>query len=182
MPNEDTRELLQALDKVKVSCRKIKTYCKVSLVLFVIAWTFLISLIVLGLTLLKIPLPLTAKDIIDSLLGTLLAGTTLIIAYRIFADIVKLETPFTEKQVRRLRFLGRVILIYSAADVINSLVFYTIAMRDYFDFYVYHPDAPMPIMTMNTNVYMVLAGLACYAFAVIFKYGLLLQQLSDDTL
>jgi len=189
MVNTETQELLQALEKVKATCRKIKGYCTFSLVLFTIVTVLLTVITAMlyanqdQLKVLGVALPeLGPRLIIDAILSTSLSLIILLVAHRMFSEIVSKQTPFTNRQVKRLRFLGRSILIYSVVDLLIGLAFYAIELANYYDFFVYHPGDVPPVLISNTNAYVILAGLACYGLAVVFRYGMLLQQLSDDTL
>jgi uncharacterized protein YggT (Ycf19 family) len=167
-------------------------FCKVSLVVYSVGLS-LISLVVLllicfgGFDLLGTVFMSAAnkanveiKEVIGSIMMPLLGGVLLYTAYQFFTDIVEQETPFTETQIKRLRFLGRVILLFGILDVVSALAIYILKMRDYYDYLVYHPSDLPPVFT--ANAYLFLAGLACYGAAMVFRYGMLLQQLSDDTL
>ncbi|MDR2957060.1 MAG: hypothetical protein LBU61_02615 [Coriobacteriales bacterium] len=181
MDTDEKRELIGSISKMKKQCGRIRTYCQVSMVMLVLSVFFLYFFILL-VGQFNLPVEIGVSEIIDLVLSVALCSTLLYTIFRIFADAAVSATPFTLKQAGRFRTIGWLIIIYSILDFAKALIVYILAFRDYIDFFYYHPNDPVPLMTLNTNIYVLLAGVVCLGLAYIFRYGVLLQQLSDDTL
>ena len=178
--SDDELELKRSVEKLKKTCRAIKMICLVCLICFAIGWALFICLLSIGF--LSSEPRLAQLDEISYLLLTgLLSISLLIIALRIFTDIVAGESPFTLKQVKRLRWAGGLLLIYTALDTLLSVSFtYSLFGVDGHFGIAVGDNAFSPYI--QVNIAALIIALACFGLAVIFKYGVLLQQFNDDTL
>lgn len=91
------------------------------------------------------------------------------------------ETPFTLKQVKRLRILGTSFLVFELVETLMSTFFFFHTEFAGQDFGVIMGNAVSGSF-IQVNPAAILAAFACFGLAIMFKYGILLQELSDDTL
>ena len=180
MSGEETREIRVAFSKMKKVCKIIKAICFVCLVGFVLIWLLLIGLAINEMV--SSDQPQTGlKEIAYLILTGLLTISLLIIAIRVFSDIVIGESPFSLKQVKRLRIAGALFLFYAISEALVSFGFSfgTVAMEHNLIVDVNSGDDTSII---NVNLSAILISLACFGLAIIFKYGVLLQRLNDETM
>lgn len=95
-----------------------------------------------------------------------------------FSDASKGESPFTMAQVRRLRLISAMLVLYVIVDSVASLgIPFT---------QVNSVDLGYASVTGNTiipiNFAPIIAAAVVFAFSFVFKYGVLLQEFSDDAI
>lgn len=111
------------------------------------------------------------------LYGVLVLGV-LIMLKLIFRDAINNETPFTEKQADRLRFIAFLALMFALLELAFTLgvTFEAIPSIGYD---VVNRGSTEPVISINVGVLVFSAIM--YSLSAIFRYAALLQQLSDET-
>lgn len=183
MSSKEAQELERSIARMRKICKVIRVLCLVCLISFSLVWIVFVCLLMHN----AVTNQTTSIGLID--IATLLVFGTfvcllLVIAFRAFSDIVSGESPFTFKQVKRLRLLGAILLAYTAAEILLSAV--PIAFSSGVEVFglpfviagAGSTDSP----TIDVNALALIMSAMCFGFSVIFKYGVLLQQQSDDTL
>ena len=180
MSANEEREIREAFNRMKRVCKVIRIVVLVCLVAFTLGWIIFACLMIAG----------HIRDGSDTIgldaiayfiLFGLLIVFLLIITLRIFSDICANESPFSFKQVKRLRFMGSAFLISTAIEALLSLSF-SFDMPKVSSFIGLVGNSTSDPSYIHVNVLTLIIALACFGLAIIFKYGILLQQLSDDTL
>lgn len=115
------------------------------------------------------------------LYGVLVLGVLAMLKL-IFKDAVNSETPFTEKQADRLRFLAFLAflaLMFALLEFAFTLgVTFEVVPRIGYDVIV-NRGSTEPVISINVGVLVFSAIM--YSLSAIFRYAALLQQLSDET-
>ena len=92
---------------------------------------------------------------------------------------VNSETPFTEKQADRLRFIAFLALMFALLEFAFTLgVTFEVVPRIGYDVIV-NRGSTEPVISINVGVLVFSAIM--YSLSAIFRYAALLQQLSDET-
>ena len=180
MSDDDIKELSNSITKLKLMCKVIQMVCLVCLIGFVTLW-----LLISGLQVFEIingvQNGINIGDVLYQILVGIMVCILLIVTLRVFSDIVAGETPFTMKQVRRLRIAGTVLIAFSLIDTLISASFYFITdIAGQYSGVI--ASSGIDSSFIHIDLTSIIAALACYGLALIFKYGILLQELSDDTL
>lgn len=89
---------------------------------------------------------------------------------RIFSDVSKGCSPFTMIQVRRLRLMAISLVVYS---VLEFGITYCSSFLQY---------EAIGSSVATINLFTIIAAAVVFAFSFVFKYGVLLQEFSDETL
>lgn len=97
-------------------------------------------------------------------------AVTCVTLIKIFSDASKGCSPFTMIQVRRLRLMAAALLVYA---ILEFAITYcsSFARQDW---------AGPSVATVD--LFAIIAAAVVFAFSFVFKYGILLQKLSDETL
>ena len=186
MLNEDALETQESISRINKVCKLINVVFKVILVIFCAYWVVAIVGMIFGAAnndssqqlagtiFFQILLFSTHGVVIAFLIGVLIA---------IFSDASKGESPFTFIQVKRLRWIAGLLLIYAVLDFLitqnNALLSNALLSYSGMDSgYISTSD----ISIIQVNLGPLIAAGAVYAFSFVFKYGVLLQEFSDETL
>ena len=110
------------------------------------------------------------------LYGVLVLGVLAMLKL-IFKDAVNSETPFTEKQADRLRFIAFLALMFALLAFTLGVTFEVVPRIGY-DVIV-NRGSTEPVISINVGVLVFSAIM--YSLSAIFRYAALLQQLSDET-
>ena len=117
----------------------------------------------------------------DPLFSTCALGVFAVVFYVVslmFKDIHSGESPFTNKQANRIRLIAWVLFVYSVLDTLVPKGWVIGVASDVGSMSVYrHESGPIGI-----NVGMFAVSVVFYFLSSVFKYGVELQELSDDTL
>lgn len=109
------------------------------------------------------------------LYGVLVLGVLAMLKL-IFKDAVNSETPFTEKQADRLRFIAFLALMFALLEFAFTLgVTFEVVPRIGYDVIV-NRGSTEPVISINVGVLVFSAIM--YSLSAIFRYAALLQQLS----
>lgn len=181
MLNEDALETQESISRINKVCKLINVVFKVILVIFCAYWVVAIVGMIFGAAnndssqqlagtiFFQILLFSTHGVVIAFLIGVLIA---------IFSDASKGESPFTFIQVKRLRWIAGLLLIYAVLDFLitqnNALLSYSGMDSGYI--------STSDISIIQVNLGPLIAAGAVYAFSFVFKYGVLLQEFSGETL
>lgn len=112
------------------------------------------------------------------LYGVLVLGVLAMLKL-IFNDAVNSETPFTEKQADRLRFIAVPCAhVCTSRICIYPRVTFEVVPRIGYDVIV-NRGSTEPVISINVGVLVFSAIM--YSLSAIFRYAALLQQLSDET-
>jgi len=178
--NSDELVLRESIERVKKICKAIRVVCIVCLICFTIGWIIFTWLLVFKY-LAGGSEQVELSEIAYLVLFGLLTISLLIVALRIFSDIVAGESPFILKQVKRFNWVGILFLFYTALEALLSVSF-SYSLFGEGDFYGIVGGSNVATSFIKVNALTFIAAIVCFGLAVIFKYGVLLQQISDDTL
>ena len=181
MLNEDALETQESISRINKVCKLINVVFKVILVIFCAYWVVAIVGMIFGAA---------NNDSSQQLAGTiffhilLFSTHVVVIAFliwvliAIYYEAYKVESPYTFIQVKRLRWIAGLLLIYAVLDFLitqnNALLSYSGMDSGYI--------STSDISIIQVNLGPLIAAGAVYAFSFVFKYGVLLQEFSDETL
>ncbi|MRX83540.1 hypothetical protein [Eggerthella guodeyinii] len=106
----------------------------------------------------------------------------LFVAIKVFDDIARGTSPFTEKQASRIRLIG-ILLVAGVVLDIPSLVIDPLMVQSSQVHLGIGPaqDSPTGNPELRVNMPLVYGAALSFFLSYVFKYGALLQRLSDDT-
>lgn len=170
-----------ALAKTNKACRFIGVALKIVFAIFVVFWVGTALIMTLSLV---FPGSFGLMENVALHNIVLYVGQGIVIAVMfvafmsIFSDVSKGETPFTMMQVRRLRLVAGMLVLYGFLDfaVAASAAVMQINGLDS-GFVATSGNIIIPI-----NLVPLIAAAVVFAFSFVFKYGVLLQKFSDETL
>lgn len=176
MTHYQDNELALSMSRAHTACKIIRVISIICLVSFCVIWCLYAIM-------------LLQASIINDSFGTQIphciifgVSITLILASvsLLFSDAVRLKTPFTSKQHKRLAIISAMLLLLAVNDVFfpaNELLYFPAATQ-YIGFEV---SASNGIAAPTLNIGMIFFSMLMLCLSVIFRYGYLLQQLSDET-
>lgn len=177
----------QPLSRIASTCKFFSFLCRLVFVAM-IAW----SIFALGLMCLS----LASSNFPDDVLPFALAVPFLYALYsanscllpltldKILADISQERTPFTIQNSNRLAFLAIVLLLY----VVFETLLVTVDSQFVLSLGEYSVEVGNLVRSFSTdsgttlNLFPLLMAAMFFALSYVFKYGVLLQQESDETL
>jgi hypothetical protein len=183
MSSEETLEQQASTARMKKICRVIRVITWIGLAAFILVWLILACLLVLDLIEHGMTGVVLAKIAYLILFGAFVCAV-LAIALRAFSDIVAGESPFSLKQVRRLHLLGTIFFLLALCEAVLSALPIVVP----FQVELLGQSLGLSIMSgtgspfVQVNILALMMTAMCHAFSTIFKHGVSLQQLSDDTL
>lgn len=117
------------------------------------------------------------------LLATLMAAATPAVVFytiaRLFDDISKGNSPFTLAQARRMQVIG--VLLLLGVVLGNVLPLIPVPYSEIGDLSAGIFSASSSSAGVKIELTSVLWAIVCFSFSYVFRYGALLQQLSDET-
>ena len=118
--------------------------------------------------------PVSGFALVNYALCGVAMAMTCITLIKIFSDTSKGQSPFTMLQVRRLRLVAISLLSYAVLEfgMTCSAAFMKQGWM----------DASVGGAFPTLNLFPIIAAAVVFAFSFVFKYGVLLQELSDETL
>ena len=119
-------------------------------------------------------------SIIPLLLVYAISLCTLFVLNSIFKNISENNSPFNEKHARRIRYIGWLLLANAAIETIASLNAVPVLYVGN-AILAYEPSGGTAPLDVYIDAESVVLALVCFCLSLIFKYGALLQTLSDDT-
>lgn len=181
MPDPDEIEARESLSKLRTLCKRISVVLIIALVILCISWLFAISSMVISQIsreTVNVRNDLTTLNIAMYLVHAIIIVALFSILVRIFFSAAKGESPFTMNQVRRLRMISALLLAYALVDLGISCN-NTLIQLDLMN-YGYVSTSDSAIVPLNLGPF--LAAAVVFAFSFVFKYGVLLQEFSDDVI
>lgn len=181
MVDESTVETAYSLEKIKRVCGLLRRILKVLFVIFCIGWLFAICVIFYSL------FDPGTFGIIDNvnvftILLCLIYGSIAAIMFKVFIDMfsdaAKGDSPFTMGQVKRLRVIAILLVFYAVLESLISLSTPFMQIDQWNSGYAATGDNA--IIAINFAPF-IAAGVV-FAFSFVFKYGVLLQEFSDDAI
>lgn len=176
---EELRELEASLSNAGRVCKRLKIISLVCFIAFLVATILLLFLMIAD----DATRGFDAQNL-KSMLYVLLYGAVILrllfVAYRSFSDVVNGESPFTMKQICRLRNASLLLFALVAIDAFLSTGF------------IYSIDAGGIGLAalgnfgtdqnqIRINAMAVFFAIILYGIAALFRYGVLLQRLTDET-
>ncbi|WP_114600999.1 hypothetical protein [Gordonibacter sp. 28C] len=181
MQDIDEVETRKTLCNLKKICKWISFILSFLLILLCVYWLFALGTMLwshFSSEYINIRNDLNLINIFLYFLHGLVVASLLIVFIRIFSSAAKGESPFVMGQIRRLRIVAALLLAYaivdSAVSFNNTLIQFD-AMN-----YGYISTGDSAIVAINFTPFA--AAAIVFAFSFVFKYGVLLQEFSDETL
>lgn len=175
-----------SLIRVKKWCRVFSIILKTILILFFLAIIVLLALMLFSAlsndsSISPITSDVALLDIVRILILYTMIATTLITGSKILTDAAKGHSPFAQTQVKRIRIIAFALFVYAILDALVSPGFISLFQSDTMSIGVQSlPDSENVIIPINLGALSAAGGFFC--LSLVFEYGVLLQQLSDETL
>lgn len=177
MLDRTSEEALSSLSKTKRTCGRISVAMKIALCIFCFWWIYTSVLMCNALvshSALNDAASVSAPGLITYLLHCAVVLLIGLILVRVFSDSARGESPFTLMQVKRLRITAALLILYTVAEFAVSLgASFMIASGSAI-------GQGGSVVTLDAAP--IVAAAVIFAFSFVFKYGVLLQELSDETL
>lgn len=168
---EEEKQARVSIGKIKKVCRVLDMLMKVIFVILTICWFFS-----LGSMLLSIANPNFFSTSSASLMDIVLC--VFFVFAGMFSDVAKEESPFTLTQVKRLRIIATLLAVYAIIDIAASYNSAFLQLSTINAGYVSTNGSAI----MKIDFAPFVASAVVFAFSFVFKYGVLLQEFSDETL
>lgn len=167
---------IQRISKVVNRALKVIAALLLAFLFMVVALSLLCSIGLINAGLRVNPFDL----ILLSAYGLVIVGLVYVIAC-MFSDVAQGDSPFTLIQVKRFRIIAVLLLVYVVLDALMSTG--TVAQIHIGEFELgYDVVEGATSSTLSVNVGALLGSVFFGALSLIFEYGVLLQELSDETL
>lgn len=179
--NEYTNETTTSLNKTQRVCKLMRTAMMVLFAVFCFGWAVSIG---------SIALALIAPDAFGSVsnIGPIalllcfiygaIAAIMFIVFIGMFTAVAKGESPFTLAQVKRLQIIAAMLVLYACVDTCVSAMVPFLQIGIFSLGYTSTSDS----MVIPINLTPIIAAAVILAFSFVFKYGVLLQEFSDETI
>lgn len=179
MGGEELRELEASLSGAGRVCKHLRSVSLVCMVVFFVACALLLAHMVV----------VAATEGFDAekmkgLSYVALYGVVILwllfVAFRSFSDVVNGESPFTMKQVARFKRAAILLLVLSVIDAFLSTGFvygFDIEGIEFAALGNRGIDQPH----IHVNAIALFFAVVMYGVSALFKYGVLLQRLTDET-
>ena len=177
----DTNE--SDLNKLSVHVKYIRIFLIAVFTLSIITWIILSAFTLLNLMSVASNENANISQSIIDFAGTLLIGASInyllgTITF-ILGDIRRGQTPFNDKQIRRIKTLSLCFVLYGTLDIAASLVGSSTTISSGIGFgNIPASGAVSGEITLNVTAF--LAALVVYGLALVFEYGKKLQDQSDS--
>lgn len=176
MVDEEAKETEKSLVRANKVCGRISIILKIILVLICVWW-----IVATGLMIVSLfnggPEEVSLIGLFLYIAHGLVLATLMFLLILIFSEPAHDRSPFGMIQVKRLRQIAGLLVLYAIFDFAVSCN----AAYLYIDWSNFGATiSSSPIATINFGPLMVAA--AVFAFSFVFKYGVLLQKFSDDAL
>lgn len=179
MGGEEFRELETSLSGARRVCKYLKNISLVCSAVFLVAWLLLLILMIADAAAkgfdahkLKSMLYVASYGAVTLLL--------LFVAFRSFSDVVNGESPFTMKQVSRFRYSALLLVVLVVVDAALSTGFsyaFDIAGVNYAALGNHGIDQKH----VRIDAKPIFFAVILYGISALFRYGVLLQRLTDET-
>ena len=173
---EDKEKEESSLCRIRKVCRYISIFVKIAFAVFCICWLVAAGFMVFSISGLFSE-GVGAKVIMHLLRGTVIA-VLFIMLIGVFSDAANGRSPFTLEQVKRLRIMALSLLVYAVFEVAFSASSVMMQLGSINS--GYFSTNGSGIITIDFAPF--IAAAVVYAFSFVFKYGVLLQEFSDDVI
>ena len=116
-------------------------------------------------------------QLIPAAIPMIILSVVFIVCASLLHDIALGKTPFSLKQARRIRVIGWMFILYAFCDSITNFSLIASPVGQTAAGFA-HEDAP----AFGVNLTAIGLAAVFFCFSAIFKYGSLLQEVSDDTI
>lgn len=176
MVGEEAAILERSFQRVRRACEIIKVVCAISVVIFV----------GMGLLLFLPPFfngeNIAMPDAINAFVYVAGSAVISLLAMLIFSDIAKGVTPFSKKQVWRLRGIACCFALFAISDFVFSSAFFNSDTMNAVNVTFFHDVETTDQVTLDINIMTIMMALLSVFFSVAFEYATLLQANIDETL
>jgi len=114
----------------------------------------------------------TAPTVIASFLATPILLVSLVISLALLHTIRKEDTPFTLRNVKRLKVIALMLILLEPVSFLAERIF----------FHFMSWGDGMIVVTTTQAGFILSIGLITYCIALVFQYGIALQDQVDETL
>lgn len=173
---EEDIETRESLFKVNKVCQRISTLLKILFVIFCACWIFAAFFMALSFS--SQEYDRIIVNVVLHLIRGLVIAALFVVLIGMFSDAARGESPFKMDQVKRLRLISCFLVIYGILEMIfsvNAAVTYYEGINAGF----FSTD-DSAIITVNFAPF--IAAAVVFAFSFVFKYGVLLQEFSDESI
>lgn len=118
--------------------------------------------------------PVNGLTLVNYVLCGIAMAAICVTLIRVFSDTSKGQSPFTMLHVRRLRLVAIALLAYAVLEF-GMTCSATFMKQGWM-------DASVGGASPTLNLFPLVAAAVVFAFSFVFKYGVLLQKFSDETL
>ena len=183
MEINEYEEIESALNRIKRISKIVQILLKVALICFTLFLAFLLAAIMFSL-LLPASLPEDITVNVSSLLFLVVFGAVtwllIKIILDIFGDVVNGKSPFTMQQVKRFRLVAALFLVSAIIEAVTSIGVMPIIFAGSMG--INYVTSPSLASSMTINAGNLFCAMIFWALSLVFKYGVLLQRFSDETL
>lgn len=174
-------ETNSSLVKVRKVCKFLCSAMKVLFVIFCFGWLAASAATLYSLinpSAFNVVSNVSAISAVLCIVYGAIAASIILVLIGMFSDAAKGESPFTMKQVKRLRIVSAMLVLYALIDfVVSASTPFTRFDNLGLGYTSVTAKTVIPI-----NFTPIIAAAIVFAFSFVFKYGVLLQELSDETL
>lgn len=117
--------------------------------------------------------------ILSRVLAVVVVIILLVILSGAFKDVSELQSPFNVKQARRIRVMGIILVINVVVEAVSSI--YSPVVSELADVAAGFVSSPVTT-NLHIDVMSLVAAIVCFCLSYLFRYGVLLQWLQDETL
>lgn len=175
--NHEEADVLRAVARSKKVCSACS--CMMKLLLIILCSWWIVSSSVMALSLVN-PGAFQYYDTVSWLsisiyfVAIVPICSIFLILNKIFIEVARGCSPFTLKQVKRLRIVSLSFLVYVGIEFLFTSS--TLLIQQSWSTVLSSGSVP------NVNMFALVASAVIYAFSYVFEYGVLLQEFSDETL
>ncbi|WP_270295857.1 DUF2975 domain-containing protein [Eggerthella sinensis] len=169
----DAKETESSLIRTNKVCKFICALMKLVFVFVCIWWAIVIVVMIIALfdsNSINNVGYLSLPALVLYVLSCVVMAVTCVTLIKIFSDASKGCSPFTMVQVQRLRLMAIALLSYA---ILEFAITYCSSFA--------RQDWVGPSIA-TVDLFAIVAAAVVFAFSFVFKYGVLLQELSDETL
>lgn len=181
MLSAEEKQTQISLNKIKKVCKTLSFVLKVVFVILGICWIFSLGSMLLSIIDPESLASDNSASLVDivlcALFGLVIAAMFVVFA-GMLSDVAKGESPFTLVQVKRLRLISALLVMYAIINVVASYNSAFLQISDVNAGYVSTNGSAI----MKVDFAPFIAAAVVFAFSFVFKYGVLLQEFSDETL
>ena len=182
--SEEGQRVEASLDRIRKFSKVVGAILRVSFVLVLLYWLAFTALSIVSMTF-SVDFGIETTESIYVLLVLLGIGFIMAILLKIgsdvFKDVALGESPFTLVQARRFKAVSLIVLVYVLLEAPLSPGCMALLQMSGIDVgYVFVDYASSPSISINIGALLVAA--VFFSLSLVFEYGLLLQELSDETL